>query len=260
MNLTRTAQILCLKYKHTCIFNTYVYLKLYNRNINLQQWNLQSHKFYCFIKDFHTLSQWSIYWTLSMLNFNMCVCGGGAGGYFYVVVLYNAIFFCFSELNTRPVSCQTNRIWKNIFIDNILRTYSTKYFPYWNIFNTLHTVCFMHGLSIYEIKRIYHRAYFFRISYWSLQHLTNFLEIRNNNTSPNYRAKTVVIFSQLLSFNLNYCPWPQTFKKMCMFTCYPMLWQDTAWYILTIGQKMEFVFRINHVLKNLILKILKIYF
>ena len=59
----------------------------------------------------------------------------------------------------------------------VLRTYATKYFPYWNIFNTLHTVCFMHGLSIYEIKRIYHRAYFFRISYWSLQHLTNFLEI-----------------------------------------------------------------------------------
>ena len=27
------------------------------------------------------------------------------------------------------------------------------------------------------IKRICHRAYFFRISYWSLQHLTNFLEI-----------------------------------------------------------------------------------
>ena len=47
---------------------------------------------------------------------------------------------------------------------------------------------------------------------------------------------------------------------MCMFACYPMLWQDTAWYILTIRQKMEFVFRINHVLKILILKILKIYF
>ena len=118
-----------------------------------------------------------------------------------------------------------------------LRTYATKYFPYWNTFNTLHTVCFMHGLSIYEIKRICHRAYFFRISYWSLQHLTKFLEILNNNTSPNYRAKTVVTFSQLLSFNLNYCPRPQTFKKMWMFACYPMLWQDTAWYILTIRQK-----------------------
>ena len=54
----------------------------------------------------------------------MCVGGGGgegegrgAGGYFYVVVLYNAIFSN-SELNTRSVSCQTNRIWENIFIDN----------------------------------------------------------------------------------------------------------------------------------------------
>ena len=39
------------------------------------------------------------------------------------------------------------------------------------MFNTLHTVCFMHGLSIYEIKRICHRAYFFRIS--SLVHMHN---------------------------------------------------------------------------------------
>ena len=66
------------------------------------------------------------------------------------------------------------------------------------MFNTLHIVCFMHGLPIYEIKRICHRAYFFRISDGSIQHLTNFLKIQNNNTSPKYRAKTVVIPSQLL--------------------------------------------------------------
>ena len=54
----------------------------------------------------------------------MCVCvsvcvwgGGGARGYFYVVVL-NAIFFEF-KANTKLFSCQTNRILKNIFIDNI---------------------------------------------------------------------------------------------------------------------------------------------
>ena len=90
-----SAQIPCLKYAHTCILYTYVYLKLYNQNINLRQWNLQSHTFYCFIKDVCTHSLWSIYWTLSMLNFNVCVCGGGgggAGGYFYVVI-FNAIFF-----------------------------------------------------------------------------------------------------------------------------------------------------------------------
>ena len=44
-----------------------------------------------------TLSLWSIYWTLSILNFNLCVsvCVGGGGGggreLFYVVV-FNAIF------------------------------------------------------------------------------------------------------------------------------------------------------------------------
>ena len=44
---------------------------------------------------------------------------------------------------------------------------------------------------------------------------------------------------------------------MCKFICYRMLWQDTAWYILAIRRKLKFVFRINHVLKNMILKILK---
>ena len=66
--------------------------------------------------------------------------------------------------------------------------------------NTLHTVCFMNGLSIYEIKRICHRAYFFRISDGSFQHLTNFLKVLNDNPGSKYRAKTVVIFRQLLSF------------------------------------------------------------
>ena len=38
---------------------------------------------------------------------------------------------------------------------------------------SLHTVCFMHGLSDYEIKRICHRAHFFIISYESFHPLTN---------------------------------------------------------------------------------------
>ena len=47
--------------------------------------------------------------------FVLCVCR--EGGYFYLV-------FCnanlsHSELNTKSFSCQTNRIRKNIFIDNI---------------------------------------------------------------------------------------------------------------------------------------------
>ena len=54
-----------------------------------------------------------------MLNFNVCVWGGGggAGVYFYVIV-FSAIFPN-SELNTKSFICQTNRIRKNIFIDNI---------------------------------------------------------------------------------------------------------------------------------------------
>ena len=34
----------------------------------------------------------------------------------------------------------------------------------------------MHGQSIYEIKKICHRAHFFIISYGSFQHLANFLD------------------------------------------------------------------------------------
>ena len=46
---------------------------------------------------------------------------------------------------------------------------------------------------------------------------------------------------------------------MCKFIYYPKVWQNTAWYILEIRRKLEFVFRINHILKNLMLKILRIY-
>ena len=48
--------------------------------------------------------------------------------------------------------------------------------------------------------------------------------------------------------------------KMCKFSVYPMLWQDTAWYILTIRRKLEFVFRINHNTKISDDKNLKIFF
>ena len=33
-------------------------------------------------------------------------------------------------------------------------------------------------------------------------------------------------------------------------TYFPMLWQDTAWNILEIRRKLEFVFRINHFIKK----------
>ena len=42
--------------------------------------------------------------------------------------------------------------------------------------NTLHTVCFIHGLSLYEIKKgSMSPCSVFIISYGSFQHLTNFL-------------------------------------------------------------------------------------
>ena len=42
------------------------------------------------------------------------------------------------------------------------------------MFNTMHTVCFMHGLPIYEIKRICHRAYFFHNLIWKFSAFDQF--------------------------------------------------------------------------------------
>ena len=81
---------------------------------------------------------------------------------------------------------------------SLFRTYATKYFPCLNLFNTLHTVL-MHGLSIYELKRIWHRNKFFIISRGSFQHLTDFLI----STGIKYHAKIIVTFSKLLSFYFN---------------------------------------------------------
>ena len=60
-----------------------------------------------------------------MLNFNLCCVAVGKGA-FYAVVFCNAIFPN-SELNTKSLSCQTNGIWKNIFIDNIYNVIFSKY-------------------------------------------------------------------------------------------------------------------------------------
>ena len=64
-------------------------------------------------------------------------------------------------------------------------------------FNSLHTVCSMYGLSIYEIKRICHRARFFIISHGSFQLFADFLKNKNknnNNRCPDYKVKIIVIF------------------------------------------------------------------
>ena len=50
-------------------------------------------------------------------------------------------------------------------------TSTLKYF-----LNSLHAACFMHGLSVSEIKRICPHARFFIISHGSFQHFTNVLK------------------------------------------------------------------------------------
>ena len=57
-----------------------------------------------------------------MPNLSVCVCvggGGSGGGYFFLLLLFLMGVFSNSELNSKSFSCQTNRIWKNIFVDNI---------------------------------------------------------------------------------------------------------------------------------------------
>ena len=105
----------------------------------------------------------------------------------------------------------------------------------------------MHGLSIYEIKRICDRAYLYIISSGSFQHLTNFLNRWKNNTSPKYRAKIVVIFSQLLSINLDYIAHDlKPFSKCASLFVIRFLARYGMIY-LAIRRKFEFVFRINHI-------------
>ena len=52
---------------------------------------------------------------------------------------------------------------------HLLRTCATKYFPHCNLFNTLYTVWCVHGLSIYEIKKIcYHAEFLNHIDVFSI--------------------------------------------------------------------------------------------
>ena len=63
-----------------------------------------------------------------------------------------------------PIYTKANQRKMPVFLINfgrLHRTCGTKYFMHVNRFNTLHTVCFMHGLSIYEIEKICHPVLFF---------------------------------------------------------------------------------------------------
>ena len=63
----------------------------------------------------------------------------------------------------------------SIYLDDVLKAIFPKYFPQGNLFSIPHMVCYMHGLSIYEIKRICHSTEFSIILCVSFQHLTSSL-------------------------------------------------------------------------------------
>ena len=74
-------------------------------------------------------------------------------------------------------SCRSSLIWvHNVCLYAYVKGNCGKYFPHWDLFNSLHTVCFMYGLPIYEIKGICHLARFFIICQGSFQHFTKFLK------------------------------------------------------------------------------------
>ena len=54
---------------------------------------------------------------------------------------------------------------------------------------------FMHELFIYEIKMVRHSAFFHNLI-WKYSAFDQFSkQLKKNNTSPKYRAKTIVIFN-----------------------------------------------------------------
>ena len=75
----------------------------------------------------------------------------------------------------------------------------------------LHTVYLMYEFSHFVLKRIRFRVQYFSIWNFTLRHLTDFLN--RTGTKNIFQAKIVIILSQLLSFNFNYCSRPQTSGK-----------------------------------------------
>ena len=65
-------------------------------------------------------------------------------------------------------------------------------------FNTLNTVCFMHGLSIYELKSICHSVQFLK-SYMDFTASDRFSEQYRNYIS---RKEITVIFNQFVSSSI----------------------------------------------------------
>ena len=95
----------------------------------------------------------------------------------------------------------------------------------------------MHGLSIYEIKRICHRAYFSIVLHGNVQRLTNFSLVERITLVLNI-VKILVIFSQLLSFKLKLLPMTSNLlETVHVFLLSQAL---TRYYVIYFGNSSKF--------------------
>ena len=99
-------------YKRTCILN-------YTSKTSIFDNEIYNHNFYLL---FYKVSVY-LFSVAQILKpyrgefkFVLCVCREGA---ICMLLIFVMLFISNSELYTKLFSCQTNRIWKNIFIDNI---------------------------------------------------------------------------------------------------------------------------------------------
>ena len=165
------------KYARTYILNTYLYLKLFKQKINRRQWNIQSHKLYCFIKDLCTLSRWPRYWTLIMPNFNWCwlyVGKVGCFGWGFLRVSFYNTIFSKTDLKTQTIFLPSKQNFEKYFHrQHILH----KYFPSSILKINLCTSRRTQLQQSFEIRGsfVILRSFFFRL-YWYFASLSTFFQ------------------------------------------------------------------------------------
>ena len=115
----------CLKFARTCVLNTYMGLKL-NKLTSIFDNEIYNHtSFIVSYKISLPFSRGPDIEPLSCRIFiDVCVCRerGCLDVVFFFVFFCNAIFSK-SELKPKSFSCQSNRIWKIIFIRNVSNTF-----------------------------------------------------------------------------------------------------------------------------------------
>ena len=85
------------------------------------------------------------------------------------------------------------------FLSEQLRTYATKYRPHLNLFNTLYTVCFMHGLSIYKIKNMSPHSFFHNLNFPDIALVFN-VKLKQLLSSSSFYILILVIDHDLKPF------------------------------------------------------------